>query len=64
MNPAPAAVDAERALRILRAHPVSAGTMLIGEVTRAADPLVLLRSSVGAQRIMDMPTREQLPRIC
>jgi hydrogenase expression/formation protein HypE len=59
-----AAADADRALQILRTHPVSAEARVIGEVTRAADPLVLLRSRLGAQRILDMPTGEQLPRIC
>jgi len=59
-----AAADADRALQILRDHPVSAGAMLIGEVTQAAEPMVLLKSRLGAQRILDMPTGEQLPRIC
>jgi hydrogenase expression/formation protein HypE len=59
-----AAADADRALQILRTHPVSAEARVIGEVTRWADPLVLLRSLLGAQRILDMPTGEQLPRIC
>jgi hydrogenase maturation factor len=27
-------------------------------------PLVTLRSAIGATRILDMPSGEQLPRIC
>jgi hydrogenase expression/formation protein HypE len=55
---------APRALAVLRAHPVSAGATLIGRVTAAAAPLVTLRSAIGASRILDMPSGEQLPRIC
>jgi hydrogenase expression/formation protein HypE len=43
---------------------VSAGATLIGRVTAAAAPLVTLRSAIGASRILDMPSGEQLPRIC
>ena len=31
---------------------------------RAASARVLLQSAIGAQRILDMPAGEQLPRIC
>jgi hydrogenase expression/formation protein HypE len=56
--------DIERALKILRGHPVSAGSMLIGKVAEKAAPLVTLRSAIGVSRILDMPSGEQLPRIC
>lgn len=59
-----AAGDAERAVQILRAHGVSAGSALIGKVVAKAAPLVTLRSAIGASRILDMPSGEQLPRIC
>jgi hydrogenase expression/formation protein HypE len=55
---------AEPALKILRRHPVSANACRIGAVTGRNPPRVLLRSLVGAQRILDMPAGEQLPRIC
>lgn len=56
--------DAEAALQILRAQPASAGACIIGQVTEFSQPLVVLRSRIGATRILDMPTGEQLPRIC
>ena len=59
-----AAKDAERALQILRAHEVSAGAASIGQVVDKAAPLVTLKSAIGASRILDMPSGEQLPRIC
>jgi len=49
---------------VMRAHPVSQNAARIGQVTEAADPLVVLRSRIGANRILDMPSGEQLPRIC
>ncbi len=55
----------EAALEILRRHQVSAGATHIGKVTQPSPaPRVTLRSVIGAQRILDMPSGEQLPRIC
>jgi hydrogenase expression/formation protein HypE len=59
-----AAKDADRAVQILRRHEVSAGASHIGRVTEKGAPLVTLRSAIGASRILDMPSGEQLPRIC
>lgn len=59
-----AAKDAERAWQILRRHPVSAGATMIGRVLESPGPLVTLKSAIGATRILDMPSGEQLPRIC
>jgi hydrogenase expression/formation protein HypE len=56
--------DAERALAILRAHPHGQGACKIGNVTEQRSSRVLLRSTIGAQRILDMSSGEQLPRIC
>jgi hydrogenase expression/formation protein HypE len=56
--------DAERALNLLRSHPLGAGASLIGTVTRDPAGLVTMRSSIGAARIVDMLSGEQLPRIC
>ncbi len=57
--------DAERALEILRRHDVAAGACaigkVVGEVTRR---WCLLKSAIGVQRILDMASGEQLPRIC
>ena len=59
-----AANDADKALQILRKHPVSAGAAVIGSVAENSTPLVTLRSAIGVSRILDMPSGEQLPRIC
>ena len=59
-----AAPDADRALQILRRYAVSAGAALIGRVSEKSAPLVTLKSRIGASRILDMPSGEQLPRIC
>jgi hydrogenase expression/formation protein HypE len=56
--------DAERALEIMRKHEVAAGSVAIGKVTERTEPLVVLKSRIGASRILDMPSGEQLPRIC
>lgn len=59
-----AGADAERALAIMRQHGVAENAALVGRVGEKAAPLVTLRSAIGASRILDMPSGEQLPRIC
>ncbi len=59
-----AARDAERALQIMSRHAVGAGSAVIGRVAESSAPLVTLKSAIGANRILDMPGGEQLPRIC
>jgi hydrogenase expression/formation protein HypE len=56
--------DAERALALVRSHPLGAGASLIGSVTQDPGGLVTMRSSIGTSRIVDMLSGEQLPRIC
>jgi len=58
------AKDAERALELLRKHDVTISSAIIGQVEENAAPLVTLKSAIGASRILDMPSGEQLPRIC
>ncbi len=59
-----AAQDAARALQILREARVSTNAALIGSVAEKSAPLVTLKSELGVSRILDMPSGEQLPRIC
>jgi hydrogenase expression/formation protein HypE len=59
-----AAKDAERALQIMSGHAVGTGSAVIGRVAESSAPLVTLKSAIGANRILDMPSGEQLPRIC
>jgi hydrogenase expression/formation protein HypE len=56
--------DVEKAVRILTGNPISAGAAVIGRVLKKTTPLVTLKSAIGAMRILDMPSGEQLPRIC
>jgi hydrogenase expression/formation protein HypE len=55
---------ADLALEVLRAHPLGARAALIGEVTETAPAVVTMRSRIGAARVVDMLSGEQLPRIC
>lgn len=59
-----AAKESERALEILRHHEVSTNSAVIGRVMEKSAPLVTLKSAIGIQRILDMASGEQLPRIC
>jgi hydrogenase expression/formation protein HypE len=56
--------DADRALALMRAYPQGADACNIGRVGPQRTPKVLLKTTLGAQRILDMPSGEQLPRIC
>jgi hydrogenase expression/formation protein HypE len=56
--------DEAKALEVLRSHEVSAGAVRIGKVRPGTAGLVTIRSSIGAQRILDLLSGEQLPRIC
>jgi hydrogenase expression/formation protein HypE len=56
--------DAARAVDVLRRHPVSAGAGIVGGVRAESAGLVLVRSLLGATRVLDMLSGEQLPRIC
>ena len=59
---APEAADA--ALATLRAHRYGREATLIGQVVEAHPGRVVLRTALGARRIVDMLVGEQLPRIC
>jgi hydrogenase expression/formation protein HypE len=56
--------QADAALQLLRAQPLAAGACRIGEATAGAPGLVTIRSRIGARRILDLLSGEQLPRIC
>lgn len=55
---------ADAALSVLRSFDVTNGAELIGVVSDAPAGLVTERSRIGATRIVDMLSGEQLPRIC
>jgi len=56
--------QADRALAILRANPLGADASRIGSVAATSHPIVTLKSRIGATRILDLLSGEQLPRIC
>jgi hydrogenase expression/formation protein HypE len=56
--------DAGRALVVLRAHAISAEAGVIGYVSEQPSGMVTMKSLIGASRIVDMLSGEQLPRIC
>jgi len=56
--------QAEQALSLMRTHPQGGGAAQIGSV-RAGEPgLVTLKTALGSNRVLDMLSGEQLPRIC
>jgi hydrogenase expression/formation protein HypE len=56
--------DADRALAIMRAHPLGADAAIIGSVKEDNPGVVMMKSRIGASRIVHMISGEQLPRIC
>lgn len=56
--------QADAALVAMRAHPLGVRSAAIGEVREAPDGLVVLRTSFGGTRIVDMLVGDPLPRIC
>lgn len=56
--------NAQRAIEILRTVAVCEEAAIIGTVGDDTPGLVTMRSSIGANRIVDMLSGEQLPRIC
>jgi hydrogenase expression/formation protein HypE len=59
-----ASSDAERALTIMNTHPLGTGSSVIGRVVVDSPDTVVMKSKIGARRIVDMLYGEQLPRIC
>jgi hydrogenase expression/formation protein HypE len=56
--------QAERAVEVLRRFPVCAAAEVAGWVEEAPAGTVILRSRIGANRVLDLLSGEQLPRIC
>jgi hydrogenase expression/formation protein HypE len=55
---------AEPALAALQGHPLGKEARIIGRVTREHPRLVVMCTSLGTTRIVDMLAGDQLPRIC
>jgi hydrogenase expression/formation protein HypE len=55
---------ADAVLAVLRAHPLGTAAAVIGTVVDDHPGRVVLRSTVGGTRVVDLLSGEQLPRIC
>ncbi len=54
----------ESLITVMKKHPLGKETTLIGEVKEAPSGMVLLKTSIGGNRIVEMLSGDQLPRIC
>ena len=59
-----AAKEADAAVEALRRHPLGANAVLIGDIHAEPQGIVVLRTSFGGTRIVDMLVGDPLPRIC
>ena len=55
---------AESLLEAMRRHPLGREAQIIGTITAEDAGLVLMRTTLGTTRIVDMLAGDQLPRIC
>jgi hydrogenase expression/formation protein HypE len=56
--------EADAALDSLRAHPIGAAATRIGEIAAEPEGIVVLLTTFGGTRIVDMLVGDPLPRIC
>jgi hydrogenase expression/formation protein HypE len=56
--------DAPRALDIMHSNPLGTEAEVVGRVTEGRPGLVTLRTTIGTHSMVDMPSGDQLPRIC
>ncbi|HRZ86511.1 MAG TPA: hydrogenase expression/formation protein HypE [bacterium] len=56
--------EAQTVLRALKQELLGTDAAVVGEVTSRPEGKVIMRTSAGGERIVDMPVGEQLPRIC
>jgi hydrogenase expression/formation protein HypE len=55
---------AGRVLAAMQRHPLGADSRIIGDVIESPAGMVLMKTSVGGTRVVDVLFGEQLPRIC
>jgi hydrogenase expression/formation protein HypE len=58
------AAQADPALNVLKKVEVSQGSVCVGSVEESPGRTVILQSRIGGNRVVDMLSGEQLPRIC
>jgi len=56
--------NAEKALTVLKGHPLGTQAMLIGECLEKPEGVALLSTRIGGRRVLAPLSGEQLPRIC
>ncbi|MBS1991504.1 MAG: hydrogenase expression/formation protein HypE [Cyanobacteria bacterium SZAS LIN-3] len=56
--------QAAAVLAAMRAHEAGVDSAIIGEVSASPEETVILKTSFGGERIVDMLVGDQLPRIC
>jgi len=56
--------EAEKVLEAMRRHPLARDAQMIGRVTKQDSAPVTIRTAYGTNRIVDMLSGDQLPRIC
>jgi hydrogenase expression/formation protein HypE len=56
--------QADKALEVMKKVPVSEASVRIGKVEETPGRTVVLQSRIGGNRVVDMLSGEQLPRIC
>ena len=56
--------EADAALAAMRAHPLGARRRAIGEIAAEPEGIVVLLTTFGGTRIVDMLVGDPLPRIC
>ncbi len=54
----------EKVLTAMRSHPLGKESVVIGSVVADHPHMVVMRSTIGGSRVVDMLSGEQLPRIC
>jgi hydrogenase expression/formation protein HypE len=56
--------DSANVLNAMRSHPLGKESVIIGKVVTGNPGSVVMKTSIGSTRIVDMLSGEQLPRIC
>lgn len=56
--------DADKILKTMHKHKYGRNAAVIGTVSKAAQGRVILKTSIGGERMIDLPTGELVPRIC
>jgi hydrogenase expression/formation protein HypE len=55
---------ADRAVSVLRRHPLGRSATRIGRCVGEHPGMVVLKTAIGGTRVVDMLPGDQLPRIC